>query len=152
MIMITFFLVVALAGAALSDSVHSVRTLAVPAVAGGYYPTVATTPYAVPAVPSAYHQAPTVSVSSRVTSFETARPGVPHAVVSASGYAPALHAIHTSVPTAVPGAVHPVPAYTYVPRYSQRYDANPLRYRYTYGLNPYGPSYGADTIGYVGFG
>ncbi|XP_037565142.1 calphotin-like [Dermacentor silvarum] len=114
---------------------------------------VATTPYVAPVVSTAVHQAPTVSEASRVTSFETARPGVPHAVARVSSYTPAaVQTVHTSVPATVTGGVH-VPGYTYLPRYSHRVEPQPLSYPYTYGATPYGVSYGRrpDTVGYVGY-
>ncbi|XP_077508439.1 uncharacterized protein LOC144119771 [Amblyomma americanum] len=123
---------------------------AVPAVSGVYA--------AAPAVSTAFHHAPAVSKATRVTSFQTVHPGVPHTVARVSTYTPAaaaVHTVHASAPAAVVGAVHHVPAYSYgyLPArysYSHRYDAHPLRYRYGYGLTPYGLNYGygLDTYGY----
>ncbi|XP_050043738.1 uncharacterized protein [Dermacentor andersoni] len=111
----TYFFIIALASAAFG---HSVATIGVPATG------LAADPYVAPVVSTAVHHAPTLSEASRVTSFETARPGVPHTVARVSSYTPAgVHAVHASVPTAVTGAVH-VPGYTYLPRYSHRYDGS----------------------------
>ncbi|KAL1424851.1 hypothetical protein MTO96_019718 [Rhipicephalus appendiculatus] len=133
------FLLVALATLAYGDSV---ATIGVP---------VAHAPYVAPVVSTAVHHAPTVSEASHVTSYETVHPGVPHTVARVSSYTPttaAVHTVHASIPAAVTGAVH-VPGYTYLPRYSHRYDPQPIRY--TYGATPYGVTYGQKlgTIGYV---
>ncbi|KAK8762660.1 hypothetical protein V5799_026079 [Amblyomma americanum] len=151
-------LVIGLASAAIAGNV-AIHGVPVASVATTYHHhAVVPAPYvaaaALPAVSTAYHHAPAVSKATRVTSFETVRPGVPHTLAKVSTYSPAaatVHTVHSSVPTAVVGAVHPVHAYTYLPRYSHRYDAHPLRYRHVYGLTPYGLNYGYGlaSLGYV---
>ncbi|KAL3197310.1 hypothetical protein MRX96_044959 [Rhipicephalus microplus] len=58
------------------------------------------------------HNAPYVSKATRVVSYQSAYPGVPHTVTKVSSYTPAataVHIVHASVSTAV---VHHTPAFT----------------------------------------
>ncbi|XP_070389403.1 adhesive plaque matrix protein-like [Dermacentor albipictus] len=138
---------------AVTGAVHVPGYTYLPRYSHRYDGAVADTPYVAPVVSTAVHQAPAVSEASRVTSFETSRPGVPHSVASVSSYtSAAVHGVHTTVPVAVTGGVH-VAGYTYLPRYSRRVEPQPSRYSYTYGATQYGFSYGRrlDTVGYVGY-
>ncbi|KAH7957793.1 hypothetical protein HPB52_022675 [Rhipicephalus sanguineus] len=110
---------------------------------------------AAPAVATTVHHVPAVSKATRVVSYQSAYPGVPHTVAKVSSYTPAataVHTVHASVPTAVvhhapsyavhaavpatvAGVVHHAPSYTYgyYPdhySYGPRYDYHPVRYAY----------------------
>ncbi|KAK8762657.1 hypothetical protein V5799_026076 [Amblyomma americanum] len=156
MIALNACLLLALASSAFAGFVS---TYGVPVAGYHAVPAVSRVYAAAPAVSTAFHHAPAVSKATRVTSFQTVQPGVPHTVARVSTYTPAaaaVHTVHASAPAAVVGAVHHVPAYSYgyLPArysYSHRYDAHPLRYRYGYGLTPYGLNYGygLNTYGYV---
>ncbi|XP_077507665.1 uncharacterized protein LOC144118686 [Amblyomma americanum] len=150
------YLLLALASGAFAGFVS---TYGVP-VAGYHRVPAASTVYAAsPVLSSPFHIPPPVSRATRVTSFQTVQPGVPHTLSRVSTYTPAttsLHTVHASAPAELVGAVNHVPAYSYgyIPArysYSHRHDAHPLRYHYGYGLTPYGLNYGygLDTYGYV---
>ncbi|XP_054931964.1 uncharacterized protein [Dermacentor andersoni] len=157
MIAIYVSVLVALATIASAGFVPAGGYQAVPAYANVYG---APTTYvaAAPAV-STVHHTPAVSKATRVTSYSTNYPGVPHTVAKVSTYTPAataVHSVHASVPTAVGGVVHPVPSYGYghyPARYSygHPYGYRPLGYGYAHGLVPHGLSYGygLNPFGYV---
>ncbi|KAL1424850.1 hypothetical protein MTO96_019717 [Rhipicephalus appendiculatus] len=110
---------------------------------------------AAPAVATTLHHAPAVSKATRVVSYQSAYPGVPHTVAKVSSYTPAATAVHTvhasvpaavvhhapayavhaAVPATVAGVVHHAPSYTYGSypagySYGHRYDYHPVRYAY----------------------
>ncbi|KAH6930056.1 hypothetical protein HPB50_008482 [Hyalomma asiaticum] len=107
---------------------------AVPAVTKVYTAPVV----AAPAVATTVHHAPAVSKATRVVSYQSTHPGVPHTVAKVSTYTPAataVHTVHAAVPSTVAHVVHHVPSYTYgyyPARYSygHRYDYHPVRYVY----------------------
>ncbi|XP_054931949.1 uncharacterized protein [Dermacentor andersoni] len=135
--MITFYscIVLAIASGAFAGFV---AVPAVPAVTKVYTAPVV----AVPAVSTTVHHAPAVSKASRVVSYQSIHPGVPHTLAKVSTYTPAataVHTVHASVPTAVTGLVHHVPAYSYgyYPAgysYGHRYDYHPHPVRYVHGV------------------
>ncbi|XP_037565141.1 cuticle protein 64-like [Dermacentor silvarum] len=140
-------------GTAFAGHVPS-HSVPVAAVATTYHHSVVAAPTyvaaAVPAVSTTVHHAPAVSKATRVTSYQTTQPGVPHTVAKVSTYIPAataVHTVHASVPTAVTGVLQHAPAYAYgyYPArysYSHRYNYHPLPYGYVHGLSPYGLNYG----------
>ncbi|XP_054931932.1 uncharacterized protein [Dermacentor andersoni] len=160
--MTTLFLVIAMVGTACAGHIPT-HAVPVASLATTYHHSIVAAPAyvaaAVPAVSTTVHHTPAVSKATRVTSYQTTQPGVPHTVAKVSTYTPAataVHTVHASVPTAVTGVVHPAPAYTYgyyPARYSyaHRYGYHPLRYGYVHGLTPYGLNYGygLDAFGYV---
>uniref|UniRef100_G3MKG7 Cuticle protein n=1 Tax=Amblyomma maculatum TaxID=34609 RepID=G3MKG7_AMBMU len=113
--------------------------VAVPAVAKVY--TAPATYLAAPVATSTIHHSPAVSKATRVTSFQTVNPAVPHTVAKVSIHTPAqttVHTVHSSVPTHVHGVVgHHFPAYSH-----GYYPGHPLSYRYVPGFAPYGLKYG----------